>query len=46
MEQLGVIPAVFGGVFLAGLATGMGLIILVRKVLKIGENPCRETGLQ
>lgn len=34
LQQLGVIPAVFGGVFLAGLATGVGLIVLVRKVLK------------
>lgn len=46
LQQLGVIPAVFGGVFLAGLATGVGLIVLVRKVLKLGEKSCRETGLQ
>ena len=37
LQQLGVIPAVFGGVFLAGLATGVGLIVLVRKVLKSRE---------
>jgi predicted ester cyclase len=34
LHQLGVIPALFGAVFLAGLATGAGLIVLVRKVLK------------
>ena len=34
LQQLGVIPVRFGVVFLAGLATGMGLIVLVRKVLK------------
>ena len=34
LQQLGVIPALFGVVFLAGLAAGMGLIVLLRKVLK------------
>ena len=34
LQQLGVIPALFGLVFLAGLATGMGLIVLLRKSLK------------
>jgi predicted ester cyclase len=34
LHQLGVITTLFGVVFLAGLATGMGLIVLVRKVLK------------
>jgi len=34
LRQLGVIPALFGVVFLAGLATGIGLSVLVRKVLK------------
>jgi steroid delta-isomerase-like uncharacterized protein len=33
LQQLGVIPALFGGVFLAGLAAGVGLIVLVRKVI-------------
>ena len=34
LQQLGVIPALFGAVFLGGLATGMGLSFLVRKMLK------------
>jgi steroid delta-isomerase-like uncharacterized protein len=34
LQQLGVIPVLFGVVFLAGLAAGMGLIVLLRKVLK------------
>ena len=34
LQQLGVIPALSGIVFLAGLATGMGLIVLLRKVRK------------
>lgn len=34
LQQLGVIPALFGGVFLVGLATGIGLTLLVRKALK------------
>jgi predicted ester cyclase len=34
LRQLGVIPALFGAVFLGGLATGMGLSVLVRKMLK------------
>jgi steroid delta-isomerase-like uncharacterized protein len=34
LQQLGMIPALFGGVFLAGLAAGMGLLALLRKVLK------------
>ena len=34
LQQLGVIPALFGVVFLTGLATGMGLLLLLRKVLK------------
>jgi steroid delta-isomerase-like uncharacterized protein len=34
LQQLGVIPALFGGVFLAGLGAGMGLLALLRKVLK------------
>jgi steroid delta-isomerase-like uncharacterized protein len=33
LQQLGVIPVLSGFVFLAGLATGMGLIVLLRKVL-------------
>jgi steroid delta-isomerase-like uncharacterized protein len=35
LQQLGVIPALFGVVFLAGLATGIGLTFLVRKALKL-----------
>lgn len=34
LQQLGVIPALFGLVFLAGLGAGMGLIVLLRKVLR------------
>jgi steroid delta-isomerase-like uncharacterized protein len=34
LQQLGVIPALFGFVFLAGLGAGMGLLALLRKVLK------------
>jgi predicted ester cyclase len=34
LRQLGVIPALFGAVLLGGLATGMGLSALVRKMLK------------
>ncbi len=34
LQQLGVIPALFGLVFLAGLGAGMGLMVLLRKVLK------------
>jgi predicted ester cyclase len=34
LRQLRVIPALFGVVFLGGLATGMGLSVLVRKMLK------------
>ena len=34
LQQLGIIPALFGLVFLAGLGTGMGLIALLRKVFK------------
>ncbi len=34
LQQLGVIPALFGGVFLAGFGAGMGLLALLRKVLK------------
>ncbi len=34
LQQLGVIPALFGLVWLAGLAIGMGLIVLLRKVRK------------
>ena len=34
LQQLGMIPAVFGVVFFAGLASGMGLLALLRKVLK------------
>ena len=34
LHQLGVISALFGFVFLAGLASGMGLIVFSRKVLK------------
>lgn len=34
LRQLGVIPALFGVVFLGSLATGMGLSVLVRKMLK------------
>ncbi len=33
LQQLGVIPALFGIVFLAGLGAGMGLLALIRKVL-------------
>ena len=32
LRQLGVIPALFGAVFLGGLATGMGLSVLARKM--------------
>ncbi len=35
LQQLGVIPALFGFTFLAGLVTGMSLIVLLRKILKI-----------
>jgi steroid delta-isomerase-like uncharacterized protein len=35
LQQLGVIPALLGGVFLAGLTTGIGLTFLVRKALKL-----------
>src|SRR5690242_6615855 len=34
LRQLGVIPALFGVVFLGGLAAGMGLSVLLRKMLK------------
>jgi steroid delta-isomerase-like uncharacterized protein len=34
LQQLGVISALSGLVFLAGLATGIGLIVLLRNVLK------------
>lgn len=34
LQQLGLIPALFGFVLLAGLAAGMGLLVLLRKVLK------------
>ncbi len=34
LQQLGIIPALFGLVFLAGLGTGVGLIALLRKVFK------------
>ena len=34
LQQLGIIPALLGLVFLAGLGTGMGLIVLLRKVFK------------
>lgn len=34
LQQLGVIPVLTGLLFLAGLATGMGLMVLLRKVLK------------
>jgi predicted ester cyclase len=34
LRQLRVIPALFGVVLLGGLATGMGLSVLVRKMLK------------
>lgn len=32
LQQLGMIPALLGSVFLAGLGAGMGLIVLLRKV--------------
>jgi hypothetical protein len=35
MQQLGVIPAVFGVVLFAGLAGGIGLAFLVRKALQL-----------
>ncbi len=35
LRQLGVIPALFGVVLLAGLATGIGLTFLGRKALKV-----------
>ena len=35
MQQLGVIPVMFGLVLLAGLAGGIGLTFLVRKALKL-----------
>jgi steroid delta-isomerase-like uncharacterized protein len=34
LQQLGVIPVLFGFVFVAGLAAGMGLLALLRKVLR------------
>jgi hypothetical protein len=34
LQQLGVIPVLFGFVFLTGLAAGMGLLALLRRVLK------------
>ncbi len=34
LQQLGVIPTLSGFTFLAGLVTGMSLIVLLRKVLK------------
>ncbi len=34
LQQLGVIPALLGSVFLAGLGAGMGLIVLLRKVAR------------
>ena len=34
LQQLGVIPALFGLTFLAGLAAGVCLMVLLRKVLK------------
>ncbi len=34
LQQLGVIPALFGFVLLAGVAAGMGLLALLRKVRK------------
>ena len=34
LQQLGVIPVLFGLVFLSGLAAGMGLIVLLRKIRK------------
>ncbi len=34
LQQLGLIPILFGLVFLTGLAAGTGLIVLLRKVLK------------
>jgi steroid delta-isomerase-like uncharacterized protein len=34
LQQLGIIPALFGIIFLAGLGAGMGLIALLRKVRK------------
>jgi predicted ester cyclase len=33
LRQVGVIPALFGLVFLAGLGAGMGLTVLLRRVL-------------
>jgi steroid delta-isomerase-like uncharacterized protein len=34
LQQLGVIPVLFGLVFLSGLAAGMGLLVLLRKIRK------------
>ena len=34
LQQLGLIPILFGIVFLSGLAAGMGLIVLLRKIRK------------
>jgi steroid delta-isomerase-like uncharacterized protein len=34
LQQLGVIPVLFGVVFLSGLAAGMGLLVLLRKFRK------------
>ncbi len=34
LQQLGIIPALFGIIFLAGLGAGMGLIALLRKIRK------------
>jgi steroid delta-isomerase-like uncharacterized protein len=34
LQQLGVIPVLFGVIFLSGLAAGMGLLVLLRKLRK------------
>ena len=34
LQQLGMIPALFGLVFLAGLGAGIGLLVLLRKIRK------------
>ena len=34
LQQLGLIPALFGFIFFAGLTTGIGLMALLRKVFK------------
>ena len=34
LQQLGVIPALLGSVFLVGLATGAGVMALIRRIVR------------